>query len=265
MKRLAVALCLSGTLGLPAMADLSTTRPMPRPVQTLEAPVQLASASAVLPDLPSSIRPIPRPKGFVDKASAPSKGIVSKLFGRKEAAVKQPKSYGSAAVCKDSAIEGTMISAIKGAQKGCGIDAPVRVTAVDGVQLSMPATIDCDTARALRKWVTNEVKPAFGNTKVVGLDVAAHYACRGRNNVKGAKVSEHGRGKAIDIAGFKLENGTEVSVLKDYKSGRGKAIRVAHKSACGLFGTTLGPGSDGHHEDHLHFDTAKHRGGPYCK
>jgi hypothetical protein len=54
-------------------------------------------------------------------------------------------------------------------------------------------------------------------------------------------------------------------VLEDYKSSRGKAIRKAHKGACGIFGTTLGPGSDGYHENHLHLDTAKYRGGPYCK
>jgi hypothetical protein len=201
----------------------------------------------------------------VTKASAPSKGIVKKLFGRKEKAETAPDTRNSAAVCRDSAIEGVMIAAIKGAQNGCGIDAPVRVTAVDGVKLSMPATLDCDTARALRKWVTNEVQPAFRSTPVVGLHVAAHYSCRGRNNVKGARISEHGRGKAIDIAGFKLANGQELSVLKDYKSSRGKPMRNVHKGACGVFGTTLGPGSDGHHENHLHFDTAKHSNGAYCK
>lgn len=265
MKRLAVAVCFACALGHPALADLNTIRPMPRPTQPQPVPVLLASASAVAVALPPSIRPLPRPEGLVVKASAPKKGIISKLLGPKGGAEKQPKSYRSAAVCNDNAIEGTMITAIKGAQKGCGIDAPVRVTAVDGVKLSMPATIDCETARALRKWVTTKVQPAFGNSKVTGLDVAAHYACRGRNNVKGAKISEHGRGKAIDIAGFKLDNGTEISVLQDYKSSRGRAIRASHKGACGLFGTTLGPGSDGHHEDHLHLDTAKQRSGPYCR
>ena len=33
----------------------------------------------------------------------------------------------------------------------------------------------------------------------------------------------------------------------------------------GIFGTTLGPGSDGYHEDHMHFDTAHQRGGAYCR
>ena len=44
-----------------------------------------------------------------------------------------------------------------------------------------------------------------------------------------------------------------------------KTLRPAHKAACGVFGTTLGPGSDGYHEDHMHFDTAAHRNGSYCR
>jgi hypothetical protein len=27
----------------------------------------------------------------------------------------------------------------------------------------------------------------------------------------------------------------------------------------------LGPGSDGFHEDHLHYDVARHGGGAYCR
>ena len=33
----------------------------------------------------------------------------------------------------------------------------------------------------------------------------------------------------------------------------------------GGFGTVLGPESDQFHQDHFHFDTARHRGGPYCR
>ena len=105
------------------------------------------------------------------------------------------------------------------------------------------------------------LQPAFGRAKVIELRVAAHYICRSRNNIRGARISEHGRGKAIDIAAVTLENGKTVSVL----GGFGKELRRAHKAACGIFTTTLGPGSDGFHEDHLHYDTASHRSGAYCR
>lgn len=74
----------------------------------------------------------------------------------------------------------------------------------------------------------------------------------------------HGRGGAIDIAGYILANGTEVSVLKGWGSdAHGTTLVSMRKGACGTFNTVLGPGSDRFHRDHLHFDTAQGRG-PYC-
>jgi len=101
---------------------------------------------------------------------------------------------------------------------------------------------------------------------VTSLKVAAHYACRTRNSRKGARISEHGKGRAIDIAAFRLDNGDEISVLDDWNSSRkGRILRRLHASACGPFGTVLGPDSDRHHQDHFHFDTARHRNGSYCR
>ena len=137
----------------------------------------------------------------------------------------------------------------------------MRVTSVGGVRLSTPATINCGTAKALKSWVENGVEPVYGKGKVVQLEIFASYSCRPRNNKKGAKVSEHGRGNAIDIGGLTFANGKSVSVLRNYD----KSMRQIHKKACGIFGTTLGPGSDGYHENHLHFDTISYRGGPYCR
>ncbi|MGB1179524.1 MAG: extensin family protein [Lentibacter algarum] len=152
---------------------------------------------------------------------------------------------------------------VPGKISGCGINDAVKISAVSGVAL-----MDCGTAKALKTWVETGVKPAFGRHAggVSSLKVAAHYVCRTRNHKKGARISEHGKGRAIDISGFIMKNGIEYSVLRDYDKGKGgKAIRATHKAACGPFGTTLGPGSDGYHEDHLHFDTARYSGGPYCK
>lgn len=138
---------------------------------------------------------------------------------------------------------------------------PVRVTAIDGILFSQPATIDCETALATRQWIKRGMRPAFGSRKVVGLHIFGSYMCRSRNNIRGARISEHGRGKAIDIAGFIFSDGTEWTVEHDYN----RQIRKAQKAACGIFGTTLGPGSDGFHEDHLHFDTAHYAYGAYCR
>lgn len=268
MKTLAPMLIIASCLAAPAVAEFSI-RPIPRPTLTAPEFPQLVSAN-ISESVQRSIRPIARPDHVAVVNQAPKKGFFGKLFGTKKTVARRPelqapRTYSSGSICQDAAIQGTAIPTIRGAEEGCGIENPVRITAIDGVALSMPATLDCDTARSLRKWVTNKVQPAFRRDKVVGLEVAAHYACRSTNNRKGARISEHGRGKAIDIAGFKLASGAYVTVLDDYASRRGKAIRTAHKGACGIFGTTLGPGSDGYHENHIHFDTASYRGGPYCR
>jgi hypothetical protein len=94
----------------------------------------------------------------------------------------------------------------------------------------------------------------------VRLNVVDSYACRPRNNVPGNPVSVHGLGQAIDIAGFVTASGQTLTVAGNYNS----QIRAAQKAGCGTFHTILGPGSDGYHESHIHFDVAQHRGHDYC-
>ena len=136
-----------------------------------------------------------------------------------------------------------------------------QATSVAGVALNPAASVDCATAKALKTWIETGLQPAFAPASVVELRIFASYICRSRNNVRGAKISEHGRGKAVDVGAFVLDNGKTITVASNYN----RQVRKAHKAACGIFGTTLGPGSDGYHEDHLHFDTAEYRSGPYCR
>ena len=172
------------------------------------------------------------------------------------------------AVCGDLAIQGIAIGRVHGKVRGCGVDNAVRVHSISGVALSQQSVMDCGTARAVKSWIDKGVKPAVGKKGggVARLRVAAHYACRTRNGRKGAKISEHGKGRAIDISAFTLRDGSEISVLKHWGSGRnGRILKQMHRSACGPFGTVLGPNSDRHHRDHFHFDTARYRSGSYCR
>jgi hypothetical protein len=127
--------------------------------------------------------------------------------------------------------------------------------------------MDCGTAKALKKWLNKGAKPAVGSKGggLSGLKIAAHYSCRTRNNIAGAKISEHGKGRAIDISGLTLNDGRTITVLEGWNNGDRRTMRKAHKAACGPFGTVLGPDADRYHKDHFHFDTARHRGGSYCR
>jgi len=256
---------LAGNLAAPA-------RPRARPAALIAAPVPVAQASLV----PTGAfapwpRPQARPEVLIAVAAAAALPAPAKGWGLFRAASprRQPDQQTAlprqGSVCGDRMIRGSELVAITSATRGCGIAAPVRVTEVAGVALDPAPTLDCDTARALREWVDAGLQPAFGRNQVVGFKVAADYSCRTRNNQRGAKVSEHGRGRAIDISGFVLADGSVRTVEDDWRGRAGKPIRAAYKSACGIFGTTLGPGSDGYHENHLHFDTASYRSGAYCR
>jgi hypothetical protein len=170
-----------------------------------------------------------------------------------------PQSFGKAEKIKDFS-EGN----------GCGVSNGYRIFAVSGVNFSEPATVTCSVANTFNSWVENSVQPQAENIygeRVVAVKVAASYACRPRNNVRGAKLSEHGMGNAIDIAAFTLASGKEVTVLGDYYSGGkdGKFLKAVRGEACGPFHTVLGPGSDAAHKDHLHMDLQRMRsGGAYC-
>lgn len=255
-----------------AEAPETSPRPVPRPAVSGDM-ARPEAAPAPTAGLARSLRPIPRPQIPAVATAAPAeaalpppqaqprRGLFAGVFGRPRARPEDRPAAQGGYVCGDRAILGRVLEPIGNPAQGCGIAEPVQVTSVDGVVLSQAATMDCATASALHAWIDEGLRPAFRGRDPVQLVVAAHYVCRGRNNRPGARISEHGRGRAIDIAGIAFADGSAVSVADDY----GRALRRAHRAACGIFGTTLGPGSDGYHEDHLHFDTASHRNGPYCR
>jgi hypothetical protein len=260
---------LAQDLALPAMvpaklpAEGSHLRPRPRPTALVPPPpVALQDVGADSTGLVRLIRPMRRPDGLAHQlitvAPVPVSAPVPKA-SRKKQPEAQLSRKGS--VCGDPSIKGEVLAPITSKVRGCGIDDPVRVTSVAGIRLSTPATINCPTAQALKKWIGKGLEPVYGKGKVVQLTIFGSYSCRPRNNQRGAKVSEHGRGNAIDIGGFTFANGKSTLVLGGYDS----KMRKVHKAACGIFGTTLGPHSDGFHENHLHFDTARYRSGSYCR
>ncbi len=153
---------------------------------------------------------------------------------------------------------------------GCEVHHRYEVQSLAGVEFSQTATMNCGLVAPLDDWLDNTVQNSATRTfgeRVVSIDVAASYSCRPRNNVRGARMSEHGYGNAIDIAAFTLESGRKVSVLEDW-NGRAdseKFLRQVRGEACGEFMTVLGPGSDAHHRDHIHLDLQNRRSGnAYC-
>ena len=170
-------------------------------------------------------------------------------------------------VCGDVAIQGGSLGRVEG-PGACGVSDAVRVRSVSGVTLHPAATMDCRTAAALKTWVNRGAIPAVGSEGggIASLRVVSHYACRNRNNAANGRLSEHANGRAIDIAGIGLQDGSEITVLSGWgTSDDGAQLRQMWRAACGPFGTVLGPEANRFHADHFHFDTARYRSGSYCR
>ena len=172
------------------------------------------------------------------------------------------------AVCSDWTIIGENRKPFSGKFRGCGIAEPVRISIVSDVLLSQLAMMDCKTAVTLKTWLENTAKPAFADQGggLKGLRLSGHYACKTQNNQPRGRLSEHARGRAIDISSFILMDGTVITVRDGWANkGTNAVMRELHAGACGLFGTVLGPDADRYHKGHFHFDTARRRGGSYCR
>lgn len=129
------------------------------------------------------------------------------------------------------------------------------------IEIRPTPVLRCEMAESLAGWIQDEADPLLRKAGMALRSVATYddFECRGRNRVLGAKLSEHGKGNAIDIRAFTLADGrsiglTDMTVAKDLREG----LRA---SACERFTTVLGPGSDGHHEGHIHLDLAERRRG----
>lgn len=135
----------------------------------------------------------------------------------------------------------------------------VVVSSTQHVLLTPPAVLRCTMATAIANWVREDAAPlAKGlGSPLSELDNFDSYECRGRNRVKGALLSEHGKANALDVRSLNLANGTKLS-LTDRNLARDVREKVL-ASVCARFKTVLGPGSDWYHEDHIHLDLAERR------
>ncbi|WP_261385211.1 extensin family protein [Vannielia litorea] len=305
MIRLAAALALLAAPAL-AEAPAQSLMPLPRPSEATEEAAQtVVSTRGVMPAGPLRPKPRPEAEASAEPIAAAPKParlrpatrppaeteqltIVRVIRGplahaqlqaqprpphidrlvKEQATLSEVKFGRKGSVCGINSIKGQSVSSFGRPGKGCGIANPVQVTSVQGISLSSTATMDCGTAKALDRWVKKGLKPAIGRKGggVKQIKVVAHYACRNRNNAKSGRLSEHAKGRAVDIAGVTLRDGTYVSVLKGWGSKAwAAALKKMHKAACGPFGTVLGPNANAYHRDHFHFDTARYRSGSYCR
>jgi hypothetical protein len=133
------------------------------------------------------------------------------------------------------------------------------VAAFGPVAVKPAATLACPIVSALDHWLADSVQPAatrwFG-ARVVEIKQISAYSCRGMNGNSYAHISEHAFGNALDIAGFTLADGRQVSVKDGWKGLPEEQgfLRDVQAAACQQFSTVLAPGSNVYHYDHIHVD-----------
>jgi hypothetical protein len=152
-------------------------------------------------------------------------------------------------------------------ENGCSAAGAVQLLDI-GTPVTNLGAMTCPLADRFGRWVREAVQPAaeaeFGR-RVARIESFGTYACRSVNSRPGAKLSEHGRANAVDVAAFVLEGGRRVTVLAGWNGEDEEArrfLRTVHKGGCRRFSVGLGPDSDVYHRDHLHFDMGQ---GPYCR
>lgn len=241
-------------------------RPRPRPSRPEEAEVAPAHRPAQRVAEAPPRRPARIPAPAADLPAQPAPPLPAMNVALRTPPRALPPDGGL--VCDDPRLEGTRVARIAASNPGCGIAEPVRITTVAGVRLTRAITTNCALATSFADWVQSAALPLAekAGEDIVAINVFDSYSCRGRNNQRGARLSEHARGNAIDIADFLLAGGREVSVLRDWKRGdKADLLAGLHRSACGTFNTVLGPAADRFHRNHFHFDVGNPTRNPYCR
>lgn len=146
----------------------------------------------------------------------------------------------------------------------CGMTRPFKISAFAGgsVGLASKVTLACPVIPRIDAWLEEVVQPAallyFGER--VAEIRSGSYSCRGRNNRRGARLSEHAFGNAVDVMSFRLAGGYDVPIARGWRGSEAEQdfLREVFVGACRYFTTVLGPGSDMFHYDHFHLDLARH-------
>jgi hypothetical protein len=128
------------------------------------------------------------------------------------------------------------------------------------------APMTCKEALAVSLWERQVVQPAAFEVlgqAVVKLDNFGSFACRRIYGQTSGPMSEHASADALDISGFTLADGSQITVQANWRDPgpKGVFLRRVRDGACTVFLTTLSPDYNAAHANHLHLDMG---GWPLC-
>lgn len=239
----------------------SSSQPDPNqvelPRERPEAPAAQSPASSSEPSAssePSSQPEVETPQDAVDEAPAVTEPVAP------------PRDYQVACpVVLQGQVTASALPPIEDGQ--CKIQSPLSLEAVmangRSIPLSAPVTTDCSLATALPGWIADvdAYLKARDDTQIEMVNVGTAYACRNVNNASDGNLSFHAFGNALDVMGFTLEDGRNITVETAWPGTEeqgSRLVRFAHDAACTRFTTVLGPEANALHYNHLHVDLGCH-------
>jgi len=139
----------------------------------------------------------------------------------------------------------------------------VRVTS-SSVTYSSGFVATCPLAVGLALFERHALQPAaeavFGR-RVTDVTHLGTYACRNVYGRETGRRSQHASANAIDLAGFRFDDGKTVTLQRDWGDDDGPALsqearflRDLKRRACRVFPTLLGPEYNAAHHNHFHLD-----------
>ena len=139
----------------------------------------------------------------------------------------------------------------------CGWEVARLVSAVEDMELAGESSMQCPLSLGVGLWL-REVDALARERLGSGVARVHHfgsYSCRRMYGRGSGRWSEHAFANAWDVASFDLEDGRNVSVLRDWEEGeKGRFLGDARDAACRVFRVTLSPDYNAAHSDHFHLD-----------
>jgi len=141
---------------------------------------------------------------------------------------------------------------------GCSVEYAVRLSSASGMAIKYSPLLTCRMASELVKFTEETLQPVANQMFGARIKTMSHigtYNCRSMRQYPGI-VSQHGFANAIDVAGFELEDGTEINVANDWTGSSVKAVFLKEiaDAGCESFRVAVSPDSDANHWNHLHWD-----------
>lgn len=146
----------------------------------------------------------------------------------------------------------------------CGIDHPVKVSAIGSVTMKPAATLSCRMAATFARWTRKELVPTARWKYLSGVKTihqGSSYSCR--RIARSRTPSQHSVGNALDVMRIELNNGRDIDVRKPgWFAFRQKSfLNTVRADGCDYFTTVLGPGYNYDHRNHFHFDIMPRKNG----